>query len=71
MGKLVDWKKGIIRGLAFFPVVAISSNLSTKILRYKGNKNKWVSKIFCRTIDLDFGKLRSGSSFTPVQWHSQ
>jgi hypothetical protein len=38
MGKLVDWKKGIIRGLAFFPVVAISSNLSTKILRCKGNK---------------------------------
>jgi hypothetical protein len=38
MGKLVDWKKGIICGLAFFPVVAISSNLSTKILRYKGNK---------------------------------
>jgi hypothetical protein len=28
---LVDRKKEIIRGLAFFPVVAISSNLSTNI----------------------------------------
>lgn len=40
MGKLVDWMKGIIRGLAFFPVVAISSNLSTKILQHKGSKKK-------------------------------
>jgi hypothetical protein len=46
MGKLVDWMKGIIRGLAFFPVVAISSNLSTIILRYKGSKKKRVLKIF-------------------------
>jgi len=29
-GSLVDWKNGIIGILAFFPVVAISSNFSTR-----------------------------------------
>jgi len=31
MGELVDWNKGFSGVLAFFPVVAISSNLSTII----------------------------------------
>ncbi len=39
MGSLVDWENGIIRVLAFFPVVAISTNLSTRLLWYKANKN--------------------------------
>jgi hypothetical protein len=29
MGRLVEWEKGILSVLAFFPVVAISTNLST------------------------------------------
>jgi hypothetical protein len=29
-GSLVDWKNGTFGILAFFPVVAISSNLSTR-----------------------------------------
>jgi hypothetical protein len=31
-GSLIDWEKWNFRVLAFFPVVAISSNLSTRIL---------------------------------------
>jgi hypothetical protein len=38
-------KKEIICGLAFFPVVAISSNLSTSLPGYKANKKKWNYKI--------------------------
>jgi len=45
MGNLVDREMRIIRGLAFFPVVAISSNLSTRLLWYKANKNNLKSKI--------------------------
>jgi hypothetical protein len=36
---LVDWKNGIISGLAFFPVVAISTNLSTRLLWHKASEN--------------------------------
>jgi hypothetical protein len=36
----VDRKKRIICGLAFFPVVAIISNLSTNLYRCKANKKK-------------------------------
>ena len=35
MGSMVDWKNGIRGVLAFFPVVAISSNFSTS---YEGTK---------------------------------
>lgn len=40
MGDLVDWNNGMSSVLAFFPVVAISTNLST---RFKGAKK---AKIF-------------------------
>jgi hypothetical protein len=39
MGNLVDCKSGIVIVLAFFPVVAISTNLSTRLLWHKANKN--------------------------------
>jgi hypothetical protein len=39
MGRLVDLKRGILSGLAFFPVVAISTNLSTRFYWHKANKN--------------------------------
>jgi hypothetical protein len=42
-------KKGIIRGLAFFPVVAISTNFSTKLLLHKGNKKIPGKQIFIRS----------------------
>jgi hypothetical protein len=42
---LIDWKREIIRGLAFFPVVAISSNLSTCLSGYKATKKKRVPEI--------------------------
>ena len=35
MGALVDWNKGIKSVLAFFPVVAISTNLSTRFYSAK------------------------------------
>ncbi|HAX94800.1 MAG TPA: hypothetical protein DCY25_12865 [Bacteroidales bacterium] len=42
MGIMVDWKNGIRGVLAFFPVVAISSNFSTIFLGAKKaiNRNK-------------------------------
>jgi hypothetical protein len=39
MGSLVDWNMWNIRILAFFPVVAISSTLSTSFCWHKANKN--------------------------------
>jgi hypothetical protein len=39
MEGLVDRNRGIISGLAFFPVVAISTNLSTRFYWHKANKN--------------------------------
>jgi len=44
----VDRKKETIHGLAFFPVVAIISNLSTSLYKHKANKKKWNNKIFSR-----------------------
>jgi hypothetical protein len=38
MGRLVDAKNGISYVLAFFPVVAISTNLSTSQLWHKASK---------------------------------
>ena len=45
-GRLVDCKKGNIRGLAFFPVVAISTNLSTNLLGYKETKKNVYKNIY-------------------------
>ena len=44
-------EKGNIRGLAFFPVVAISSNLSTNL---QGTKQ---TKIFVKTKSLPVGEV--------------
>lgn len=38
MGRLADWNNGTVKFLAFFPVVAIITNLSTRILLHKSNK---------------------------------
>jgi len=39
MGSMVDWKNRIIGILAFFPVVAISSNFSTRFWFAKKARN--------------------------------
>jgi hypothetical protein len=44
MGSSCDCN-GIISVLAFFPVVAISTNLSTKLLKHKANKKNRKIKI--------------------------
>ncbi|NLK55541.1 MAG: hypothetical protein GX293_11850 [Bacteroidales bacterium] len=40
MGIMLEWNDGIRGILAFFPVVAISSNFSTRFLGIKGKKKK-------------------------------
>lgn len=44
MGVWLTEKRGMVSGLAFFPVVAISTNLSTRLSKYKENKNYSVLK---------------------------
>jgi hypothetical protein len=39
MGRLFDCRKDPRAVLAFFPVVAISTNFSTNKIQYKANKN--------------------------------
>jgi hypothetical protein len=47
-GGKVDREKKTIRGLAFFPVVAISSNLSTSLYEHKASKKNNKNKIIIR-----------------------
>ena len=60
---MLDWNDGIRSILAFFPVVAISSNFSTRFLGIKGKKKKQEKQEF--PCNIHVGYLPPSLPITP------